>query len=582
MPSARSEHLSWTTQLLYGAPSFAGAAMVIPIFINMPKFYSDVVLVPLGYLAIAIALARSLDALSDPIMGWISDRTRSPWGRRRPYLVIGAPLCGFAFWALMSPWKSLSGIEAAIWFGLSFVLYFLFHTVYVLPHYALGPELTLDYNERSSLFGVRESFSIMGTIVAAAAPGFLISAFGWSERQVFSRLGVCFALLLVALYWLLAWRIHERAEFVAKETNPFVPGIRRALRNRPFRILLASYVASSITGALPATLLPFFVAYVVQTPKPNLWLSILLLGYFGVGFLCMPLWLVLARRFGKLQTWLATFVIWTVGELMVFFFVGQGDLVKLLLLTCLTGSAFGAGLFLAPSMQADVIDYDELYTGRRREAQYVAFWNILPKFVAIPSAAIPIAILASMGYVPNAVQTPEVVFAIRALLALAPALCAILALVIAYRYPIDEDAHTAILEGIRNHSRGDNAVDPLTGRVVRPPNAKVVEEEIGWFLDYFSVAELKRYLRDGSSAPIRSVFRSAAIWAFLAAFAAVYAFARLTGLKADPGAAASMSVVVAGFALAISVFHLLRVGPARQLSSGAVPADIIRSHLAES
>src|SRR5215471_14636953 len=115
-PRVNSERLSWKIKLLYGAPNFAGAALVIPILVNMPKFYSDVVLVPLGYLAIAIALARSLDALSDPIMGWISDRTRSPWGRRRPYLVIGAPLCGFAFWALMSPWKSLSGIEAAIWF----------------------------------------------------------------------------------------------------------------------------------------------------------------------------------------------------------------------------------------------------------------------------------------------------------------------------------------------------------------------------------------------------------------------------------------------------------------------------------
>ena len=82
------------TKLLYGAPSFAGAAMIIPIFIHMPKFYADVVLVPLGYLAMAIAIARSLDALSDPLMGWISDHTHTRLGRRRPYMLIGAPLCG--------------------------------------------------------------------------------------------------------------------------------------------------------------------------------------------------------------------------------------------------------------------------------------------------------------------------------------------------------------------------------------------------------------------------------------------------------------------------------------------------------
>src|SRR5882762_11677124 len=80
------EKLSWRTKLIYGAPSFAGAGMLIPIFIHMPKFYADVVLVPLGYLAIAIAVARSFDALSDPLMGWISDHTHTRLGRRRPYM----------------------------------------------------------------------------------------------------------------------------------------------------------------------------------------------------------------------------------------------------------------------------------------------------------------------------------------------------------------------------------------------------------------------------------------------------------------------------------------------------------------
>ena len=99
-------------------------------------------------------------------------------------------------------------------------------------------------------------------------------------------------------------------------------------------------------------------------------------------------------------------------------------------------------------MQADVIDYDELYTGKRREAQYTAFWSMLPKFVAIPSAAIPIAVLASLGYIPNASAAPRVVFAIRAIFALAPATCSALSFLIARRYPITETIHSEILEGI--------------------------------------------------------------------------------------------------------------------------------------
>jgi len=175
----KSERLSWRIKLLYGAPNFAGAALVIPILINMPKFYADVVLAPLGYLAVAIALARSLDAISDPVVGWLSDRTRTSLGRRRPYMIVGAPLCGLAFYCMLTPPLGMSGYTSVMWFGTTFILYFIFHTIFALPHYALGPELTLDYNERSSLFSVREAFTILGTIVAAAAPGLMTAGLGW-------------------------------------------------------------------------------------------------------------------------------------------------------------------------------------------------------------------------------------------------------------------------------------------------------------------------------------------------------------------------------------------------------------------
>src|SRR5437016_1466973 len=110
------ERLSLGAKLIYGAPNLAFGATAIPILINMPKFYADVVAVPLAYLAIAIAATRCLDAIIDPSVGLISDRTRSRWGRRRPYIFVGAPLGGLGFWALMSPPSYLSGFGGAVWF----------------------------------------------------------------------------------------------------------------------------------------------------------------------------------------------------------------------------------------------------------------------------------------------------------------------------------------------------------------------------------------------------------------------------------------------------------------------------------
>jgi glycoside/pentoside/hexuronide:cation symporter, GPH family len=571
--------LTLRTKLLYGAPSFAGAAMIIPIFIHMPKFYADVVLVPLGYLAMAIAIARSLDALSDPLMGWISDHTHTRLGRRRPYMLIGAPLCGIAFFCLLNPPAAFTGGRAAVWFGVTFILYFIFHTVYVLPHYALGPELTQNYHERSTLFAWRESFTILGTIVASAAPGVLKTALHLTERQVFFRLGIFFGVVLTILYWLLVLTVKERPDFVERESNPLVPGVRRALRNRPFSILLASYVVGSIAGAIPATMMPFFNAYVIRPPDPTFWLSMLLLGYFGFGFISLPMWVAVARRIGKLNTWLTSFFLGISGGGLMFL-LGPGDLGWLFVLICWAGIGFGAGLFLTPSMQADVIDYDELYTGKRREAQYTAFWSMLPKFVAIPSAAIPIAILASLGYIPNAIQAPHVVFAIRAIFALTPAICSILSFVIARRFPITQKIHRAILDGIESHARGEEALDPLTGAIVPPPKPGP-DDDTSWFLDNFSRGELERYIARGSRQPVRDVLTMAALSIGVSIASAIYVLHRVGSLRTDPGAMTSVIVVLAGLALTIFAFHLMRLGPARRLAAGQVPADVVRAHLGQ-
>ena len=119
--------------------------------------------------------------------------------------------------------------------------------------------------------------------------------------------------------------IKERPDFVARESNPLVPGVRRALRNRPFAILLGSYVVGSIAGAIPATMMPFFNAYVIRPANPTYWLSMLLLGYFGFGFLSLPMWVWIARRVGKLNACLASFFLGISGGAAMFL-LGPGDI----------------------------------------------------------------------------------------------------------------------------------------------------------------------------------------------------------------------------------------------------------------
>lgn len=128
-PALATERVPLELRLAFGAPSFASAALVLPIVIHLPKFYADQVLVPLGLLAMAVAVGRAFDAVTDPLVGWLSDRTRSRWGRRRPYLLLGPPLCAVSLWLLFTPPDDLDGARAALWFCASYVLYHLFHTV---------------------------------------------------------------------------------------------------------------------------------------------------------------------------------------------------------------------------------------------------------------------------------------------------------------------------------------------------------------------------------------------------------------------------------------------------------------------
>lgn len=570
--------LPLATKLAFGAPAFAGAAMAVTAAVHLPRFYTDVVLAPLGQIALMIAVARAFDAVTDPLMGWLSDRTRTRFGRRLPYIALGAAPCAASFWLLLNP--PASGAAAVSWFGIAFLALFLFSTMVAIPRAALGAELSLDYHERSSLFGVQSLFVAAGTIAGAVLPGILQDGVGIrDERRVFGLVATVYAVLLVALNAGMLLRVRERAEFVQRPPHPFIPGIRRAVRNRPFRVLLAAAVVNAIPAAIPAILIPYFVYYVIRPEQPASWLAGFLVIHLGAGFVSLPLWMAVSRRLGKLPTMATASVIGISGSLL-FYLVGQGATGFASAIYAVTGVASGAFLFLVPSMGADTIDYDELRTGRRREAQFAAFWAIIPKLVSIPGASIPIAILGAVGYVPNQAQAPDVVFAIRALYSLFPAAFYVTALAIVLRYPISEAVHRAIRAGIARHARGEPAVDPLTGALIPPPLAVAGSaEDRGWFLDYFSRRELERVLAKGPGRLRLDVWRAMGVAVLLVVAAGVLAARSLGSLETEPGPLAVLAVAGGGIAFTAACFQAGRLRAARRFAAEPPPPGDIRAHV---
>ncbi len=459
MISENIRKIPFARKLAYAVPAYALAIIGIPVYVYIPKFYTDVVgvnVILLGYILFSV---RIFDAFTDPVIGYLSDRTRTRFGRRRPYIAVGSVFTALMMIMLFNP-PHASAFFETLWFGIFIYALFLFWTIVTVPYEALGPEITFDYHERISLFGMRDGFLIAGTFMAAATPAMVQWAFGFTgepaeERAKFFWISVLYTPLLIGTAWWCVLVIKE-INFQPKKEAGLFSGIRQVAHNRPFIILLIAYTISAIGNNLPATLILFYVQYVLQSDLADIFLFM----YFVTGIIFLPCWIFMAGKIGKKWAWILSMTINT-GAFVGVFFLGPGDAFLYGVLVILSGIGFGATLAIPSAIQADVIDYDELLTGERREGQYIGLWSISKKLAAAVGIGTGLSILGMAGYTPNAEQTETVQLTLRILYALVPSLCNLLAIIVVMAYPITDRIHREIRGAIDLRNAGQSAVDPL-------------------------------------------------------------------------------------------------------------------------
>lgn len=569
--------MSGSTRFIFGLQGAVSAAMALLIAVYLTKFYVDVVALPAGVMALAIAAGRAFDAITDPLMGWISDRTRSRFGRRMPYIAIGVLGNTAMFVLLLNPPEVLPDVGLAGWAVSALLLSFLFLTISAVPRQALAMELTQDQGHRQDLFAAIAGFVAIGTIVGAVMPN-VLAGMGIEDgrTQMFwqSMLyggAYLFANVLFLLY------IREPKVDALRGRTPLIPGVRRALRNRPFRIMFASHVITAIPFAIPATMLPFYTEHVLQADA--VWVGYFLLAYLLSGLIALPIWLIVAHAVGKRAVWLAASSIAVVGG-SALFFAGPGDERLVLFIHMMVGLQSAVWLFVGGAMHADVVDYDELLTGKRREAQFAALWSIIPKFALIPGASIPLAVLGSVGYTPDAAtQSADVVFTIKTMHALLPAALNAIGLGLMWWYPLSEARHAAVRRAVMAHGEGRAADDPISGERLLPPHARPVDEETAWLLDYFSPREA-RQLACGALGTVAATMAAHIVgWALLALALVASVVPLLGQLEQDPGALPALSIVAAGLALTASLFHAGRLPALVRMRRAPVAASVVLQHL---
>lgn len=437
-----------STKVFYALPAFGLALIGIPIYVYLPKFYTDVVGIPIATVGALLLAVRVFDAFTDPFIGFVSDRLNTPWGRRHPLIGIGSAGLVLSILFLFMPPES-PGSEQIFRFGFWLFSLFLFWTLVTIPYEALGPELTQDYHDRTTLFSFRDGCLILGTLFAAASPEIAdqiikLTSVSVTERQRFKWIALVYSPLIVITIVLCIWKVKERFHQFSKKPFTPVKDVSDIFKNRPFLILITAYTISAFGSNLPATLILFYVEHVIQSPDANVFLLI----YFLTGVCCLPFWIWISKKTGKKWAWIAAMAVNT-GAFSGVFFLGAGDSFIYGVLVLISGVGFGAGLALPSAIQADVIDYDELHTGRRREGQFISLWAISKKLAAAAGVGAGLTILGVFGYQPNTTQPPEVIMTLRVLYSLVPCLCNLLAMGIVLFYPITARKHEQIIRQIK-------------------------------------------------------------------------------------------------------------------------------------
>ena len=405
--------LGFWTKMAYGGGDFGRASFNTLRMFFYAIFLTDVVgLDPL--LASGAALVAILwDAINDPLVGYISDRARTRWGRRRPFFLWFSVPFGLAFvllwWA--PPWQSQ--ILLMVHVTLAFMIADTLQTLVSVPYLALGPELAPAYDQRTSLTTFRMFFNLLASLVAAGlGPTILDFAFesGLSPQQGYLILGAIFGGAAVLPFLLLFAFTREAPlpeERSAKAGHGFRATLKELWSNQPFRYAGGIYVLNWLTFDLLALMLPFYLLYWLA--QGDLLAKVDIFGLslvpetatFGLllvtATLTLPIWNIVARRTSKRSTYVLGMSLWIAVQLLIWS-VAPGRLSAIPWLAVLAGLMTSNAHIVPESMFPDVIDWDELRSGRRREGLYYGAVNFMRKLSSALATFLALQILGWSGY----------------------------------------------------------------------------------------------------------------------------------------------------------------------------------------
>ncbi len=420
------------------------------IMVMYMNFATDVLLIAPATIGAIFFASKMWDAFSDPVVGFLSDKTRSRLGRRRSWMLGSAlPVAGFGI-MMWSPPEDLSSTELALWVGVAIFGFYTAYTAFYVPQLALGAELSYEVRERNRVYGSRQIGTAVGLLLAFTLGAPLLEDHE-TARGTAAELGWIIGLaclLSISIAALLLPREPIGAE--GRGGRNLLTAMRDVWRNPHARILLFVFFIESFGVGGTSVMAPYVVKYVIKLEGI---LGIVLLAFVVPTAVSIPVWVWLAGHFERHKLWMAGMTMSAIGYASLIF-LDEGRLGVMLFCSVMCGTGSGCGSTLGQAIKADVIDYDEYVTGERKEGSYFAIWAFMSKLASGLMIALVGFALSWVGYAENTEQPASTINVMILLNGGIPFLCFVVGIAAFTRFRLNSSEHRRVREAISQRNQG--------------------------------------------------------------------------------------------------------------------------------
>jgi len=456
--SNQNRKLPAKVKIGYGVTGFA-AINTFSIFIMYGMyFFTDTVGLNAAFAGIVLAIGTLWDAITDPLVGMLSDRRDPKKGRRRPFMKYVALPFGLVGWLLFTNWN-LGPIATKVYFILMAVLFYTVQTLLDVPYTALGAEMTKDYDERSSLFSKRNFFATISGIFSSVVLSFVFffsemfggnDSIGWSITAAICSV-IAFVSIMIGYKSTKGYELTDNVGH-AKGSHDLV--WKDILTNKPFMFTVGLFMTSILSLSVQNSAFIYYLEYNLGLSYNEI--TIAFLASWVPGLLFVGMIDKLCQKYSKKFAWIVSMIIWglslIVFPLIIFNYVVNIWLI--LLMQAMAGFGLVAQYQVAWSMIPDVIEVDEFKTGLRREGIYYGLVTFLQKAATAVAVMISGLVLTRIGYNADITPTPEVLTGIKYLISLGGTVFLILSCLLAFLNPMSRERHEALKEGIKAKKLG--------------------------------------------------------------------------------------------------------------------------------